>query len=64
MKSLFFIADLHALTLPIEPEELRNNTRILTAFYLAAGLDPEKVVIFPSKRSSHAELNVIYIWVN
>ncbi len=55
-----FIADLHALTLPIEPEELRNNTRILTAFYLAAGLDPEKVVIFrQSDVSAHAELNVI-----
>ncbi len=55
-----FIADLHALTLPIEPAELRENTRILTAFYLAAGLDPNKVVIFrQSDVSAHAELNVI-----
>lgn len=55
-----FIADLHALTLPIEPAELRNNTRLLTAFYLAAGLDPKKVVIFrQSDVSAHAELNVI-----
>lgn len=55
-----FIADLHALTLPIEPAELRENTRLLTAFYLAAGLDPNKVVIFrQSDVSAHAELNAI-----
>ena len=55
-----FIADLHALTLPIEPDELRENTRLLTAFYLAAGLDPNKVVIFrQSDVSAHAELNAI-----
>lgn len=55
-----FIADLHALTLPIDPAELRENTRLLTAFYLAAGLDPHKAVIFrQSDVSAHAELNVI-----
>jgi tryptophanyl-tRNA synthetase len=55
-----FIADLHALTLPIDPEELRMNTRLLTAFYLAAGLDPSKVTIFKqSDVSAHAELNAI-----
>lgn len=55
-----FIADLHALTLPIDPEELRNNIKLVTAFYLAAGLDPKKVVIFKqSDVSAHAELNVI-----
>ena len=41
-----FIADLHALTLPIEPDVLRNNTRDLVAFYLASGLDPQKAPIF------------------
>jgi tryptophanyl-tRNA synthetase len=55
-----FIADLHALTLPIDPEELRNNIKLITAFYLAAGLDPEKVTIFKqSDVSAHAELNCI-----
>ncbi|OQA78669.1 MAG: Tryptophan--tRNA ligase [Tenericutes bacterium ADurb.Bin239] len=55
-----FIADLHALTLPIDPEELRMNTRLLTAFYLAAGLDPNRVTIFKqSDVSAHAELNAI-----
>lgn len=55
-----FIADLHALTLPIDPDELRNNTKLLAAFYLAAGLDPNKVTIFKqSDVSAHAELNAI-----
>lgn len=55
-----FIADLHALTLPIDAVELRNNIKLVTAFYLAAGLDPEKVIIFKqSDVSAHSELNVI-----
>ncbi len=55
-----FIADLHALTLPIDPEFLRSNIRSIAAFYLAAGLDPNKVVIFQqSSVSAHAELNAI-----
>ena len=41
-----FIADLHALTLPIDPKELRQNTEDLIAIYLACGLDPEKCKIF------------------
>lgn len=55
-----FIADLHALTLPIDPEVLRENSRDLAAFYLASGLDPEKCTIFlQSSVSAHAELNAI-----
>lgn len=55
-----FIADLHALTLPIDPNELRKNIKLVTAFYLAAGLDPKKVTIFKqSDVSAHAELNAI-----
>ena len=57
---IFFIADLHALTLPIEPETLRQNTIDLASFYLAAGLDPNKVTLFlQSSVSEHAELNAI-----
>ena len=55
-----FIADLHALTLPIDPEVLRANSRDLAAFYLASGLDPKKATIFTqSSVSEHAELNAI-----
>ena len=54
----YFIADLHALTLPIEPEVLRQNSIDLACFYLAAGLDPKKVTLFLQSRvSAHAELN-------
>ena len=55
-----FIADLHALTLPIEPETLRENSRDIAAFYLASGLDPERTTIFlQSAVPQHAELNAI-----
>ena len=55
-----FIADLHALTLPIDPEVLRENSRDIAAFYLAAGLDPNRVTLFlQSSVSAHAELNAI-----
>jgi len=55
-----FIADLHALTLPIDPDFLRNNTRDVAAFYLASGLDPKKTTIFlQSSVPQHAELNAI-----
>ena len=40
-----FIADLHALTLPIDPTFLNNNTRDIACFYLASGLDPKKTTI-------------------
>ena len=57
---IFFIADLHALTLPIEPETLRQNSIDLASFYLAAGLDPHRVTLFlQSSVSAHAELNAI-----
>lgn len=55
-----FVADLHALTLPIEPEELNTNTKDIVAFYLASGLDMNKSHIFlQSMVSAHAELNAI-----
>ena len=43
---LVFIADLHALTLPIDPKELRQNIIDLVCIYLACGLDPKKCRIF------------------
>lgn len=59
-KNIIFIADLHALTLPIAPEVLRENTRDVAAFYLAAGLDPKKTIIFlQSMVHQHSELSTI-----
>ena len=57
-----FIADLHSLTLPIDPKELRENTKDLISIYLACGLDPEKVVLFKqSDVSEHAELGYVML---
>lgn len=55
-----FIADLHALTLPIDPRVLYQNSRDICAFYLAAGLDPKRTAIFlQSDVHEHAELSTI-----
>ncbi len=54
----FCIVDLHALTVPQDPEELRRKVREVAAVYLASGLDPERCVIFRQSRvSEHAELS-------
>ena len=54
---IFCIVDLHALTMPQDPDELRQSTREVTAAYIAAGIDPERCIIFnQSTVSAHAEL--------
>ena len=54
---IFCIVDLHALTLPQDPDELRASTREVTAAYIAAGIDPERCIIFnQSMVTAHAEL--------
>lgn len=52
-----FIANLHALTLPISKKDLKENTENLMAIYLAAGLDPDKAIIFKqSDVPAHTQL--------
>ncbi|MGI8867381.1 MAG: tryptophan--tRNA ligase [Mycobacteriales bacterium] len=54
----FCIVDLHALTVPQDPEELKRKVREVAAVYLASGLDPERCVIFRQSRvSEHTELS-------
>jgi tryptophanyl-tRNA synthetase len=54
---IFCIVDLHALTLPQDPEQLRNATREVTAAYIASGIDPERCIIFnQSTVPAHPEL--------
>ena len=54
---IFCIVDLHAITLPQDPVELRKATREVTAAYIACGIDPEACTIFnQSTVSAHAEL--------
>jgi tryptophanyl-tRNA synthetase len=56
--TLFFsIADLHAMTVPYRPEELRSGSRSMAASLLACGLDPSRVVLFQQSRvRQHTEL--------
>ncbi len=54
---LYCIVDLHAVTVPQDPKELRSSTREVTAGLLAAGLDPSNCIIFnQSKVFQHANL--------
>lgn len=54
---LYCIVDMHAITVKQEPAVLRKNARDLMMLYIAAGLDPEKNVIYmQSHVSAHAEL--------
>ncbi len=54
----FSVVNLHALTLPRDPEDLRERTLEVAALYLAAGLDPEKSTIFvQSHVRAHTEAN-------
>src|SRR5436189_3000992 len=54
---LFFLADLHALTVDIEPAQLRSNVREMAAALIASGIDPAKSTLFAqSAVPAHAEL--------
>lgn len=54
---LFFLADLHAITVPQDPEKLLASVRETTAAYIACGIDPKKSIIFPqSAIAAHSEL--------
>ena len=55
-ENFFCIVDLHAITVPQDPEELRGQTRSLAAMLFAAGLDPERCAVFiQSHVTAHAE---------
>lgn len=55
--SLFFLADLHALTVAIDPKELNSNTIEMAATLLAAGIDPDRAILFNQARvREHSEL--------
>jgi tryptophanyl-tRNA synthetase len=53
----YCVVDLHAITVPQEPEALRRNTRITAPQYLAAGIDENKSALFvQSHVPAHAQL--------
>ncbi|WMJ75750.1 MULTISPECIES: tryptophan--tRNA ligase [unclassified Sedimentibacter] len=56
--SYYCVVDMHAITVPKEPKNLRKNTLEVLANYIAAGLDPDQVTLFiQSHVSAHAELS-------
>ena len=62
---IYCVVDLHAITVPISvwggPDELRRNTREVTAAFIAAGIDPKKQIIFnQSQVAGHAELTWVF----
>lgn len=55
--SIFCVVDMHAITVPQDPEKLRKKTIEIAKIYLAAGIDPKKSIIFiQSHVKEHAEL--------
>ena len=55
--SIFCVVDLHAITAPQNPEELRRKTLEVAKIYLATGINPEKSTIFvQSHVPEHTEL--------
>ena len=61
LQCYFFIADLHALTVPRDPKQLRQDTLEIITEFIAAGLDPNRSVLFIQNHvAEHAELAWIF----
>lgn len=58
----YFVADLHALTTHPDPKMLHENVKDILAEYLAAGLDPEKNIIYV--QSDVPEISEMYLLMN
>jgi len=58
----FFIADLHALTTNPDPKTLHESVKDILAEYLAAGLDPEKNILYV--QSDVPEISEMYLLLN
>lgn len=55
--AIFCVVDLHAITVPQDPEALRKKTLEIAKIYLASGIDPEKCTLFvQSQLQEHTEL--------
>jgi tryptophanyl-tRNA synthetase len=58
--AIYCVVDLHAMTVPYEPNELRSESRRLAMLLLAAGLDPERCTLFVQ---SHVPLVTELTWI-
>ncbi len=60
-ETIYCMVDLHAITVWQDPAVLRQNTRELCAFFIAAGIDPEKSILFnQSQVPEHTQLAWIF----
>lgn len=58
---IYCVVDLHALTAELVHEDLKSQTRAITAAYIAAGIDPRAHIVFNQSRvTQHAELAWIF----
>jgi tryptophanyl-tRNA synthetase len=58
---IYCVVDLHAITLPQRPDELKASIREVTAAFIACGIDPEKHIVFnQSQVGEHAELAWVF----
>lgn len=58
----FFVADFHSLTTHPDPKDLKGNVFQVVAEYIAAGLDPEKAVLYA--QSDVPEIPELYLLMN
>ena len=58
--AVFCVVDLHAITVPQDPAALREQTRRTAAQYIAAGIDPERSILFVQ---SHVPEHTQLAWV-
>ncbi|ACK51491.1 tryptophanyl-tRNA synthetase [Methylocella silvestris BL2] len=58
---IYCVVDLHAITVPQKPEELKASIREVTAAFIASGVDPKQHIIFnQSQVAEHAELAWVF----
>ena len=58
---IFCMVDMHAITAWQDPKELIDNTRMVAAGFLAAGIDPKRCIVFnQSQVAAHAELAWVF----
>ncbi|MGW1149188.1 tryptophan--tRNA ligase [Streptomyces sp. NPDC002454] len=58
--AFYMVVDLHAITIPQDPKDLRAHTRLAAAQLLAAGLDPERCTLFVQ---SHVPEHTQLAWI-
>ena len=63
-ETIYCVVDQHAITAWQNPLELRENTRQIAAFFIAAGIDPNSAILFnQSAVPEHAQLGLIFFCV-